>query len=84
MKLKVYKLWLDDGEQGIRVIVPARNKKEAEKYVFGNGRIVAIEESELQSICLDSLSKTLKEAGWGSQEIDIITRTLDLVGFRRN
>lgn len=82
-KMTVYSVYLDDGEDAFRVVVPATSKKEAAAYVAGNGEIVAINPAPLQNIDLDCLANTLKRSGWGQMEIDIITRTLAACGLER-
>lgn len=82
-KLRVYDVYLDDGQNAFKVTVPAESKADAKRYVEGNGDIVAVKDCPLQDINLDYLATTLARGGWGQMEIDVITRTLARVGLDR-
>lgn len=82
-KLTVYDVYLDDGRDAIKVTIPAENKAAAEKYVAGNGEVVAIRECDLQDIDLTCLTDTLRQNGWGRKEIHVICRTLQICGLAR-
>lgn len=83
-KLHVYDLYLDDGHDCFKVIVPAPSKAAAVDYCQGNGTIVAVRDSDLQDIDLGCLSATLTQNDWGKQEIDLICRALTYCGLDRN
>lgn len=82
-KLSVYSVYLDDGDNVYKITVPAENEKDAEKYVDGNGDVVAVKKSFLQDIDIGCLTDTLKRNQWGQTEIDVITRTLIRCGLDR-
>ena len=82
-KMNIYDMYMDDGHNTFKVTVPAFSKKDAKEYVEGNGEVVAIKPSELQDIDLNCLADTLKQSGWGQQEIDVITRALAQIGLER-
>ena len=82
-KLNVYNVYLDDGGNCLRITVPAESRTAAKEYCSGNGEIIAAKLADLQDINLDSLADTLRRCAWGQMEIDVITRTLDLCGLRR-
>lgn len=83
-KLTVYDVYLDDGHDALKVIVPAESKKAAAAYTAGNGDVVAIRENEcIQDIDLDYLASYLRAGHWGEAEIAIITRTLEHAGLAR-
>ena len=82
-KLNIYTVYLDDGHNAMKITVPAENKKDAEKYVEGNGEVIAIRDSEPQDIDLGFLATTLRRNGWGQMEVDVITRTLQRCGLER-
>ena len=82
-KLRIYSVYLDDGHDTMKITVPAESKAAAKRFVEGNGEIVAIKDSELQDINLGCLADTLARNGWGQMEIDVITRTLMMVGLDR-
>lgn len=79
--LNIYFAYLDDHKDTYKIVVPAENKKDAEKYVAGNGDIIAIKEDTEYSIHTDRLSEDLQRCGWGRTEIDIICRALEKVGL---
>lgn len=82
-KLNVYDVYMDNGRNTFKILIPAPNKKAAEEYVQGNGEVVAIKPATLQDIDLDCLSNTLRREAWGQQEIDLITRALTFCGLDR-
>ena len=75
-KLNVYKVYLDDGCDTYRIIVPAESKKEAKEYVSGNGEIISVREHTEIGIGIEKLINDLTRCGWGNEEIDLIARTL--------
>lgn len=79
MRFKVFNVYLDDGKDTFKVVVPAENVKQAKQYVSGNGEIVAIREDKDIYIDINELCNDLKDAGWGRNEIDVIQRTLAMV-----
>lgn len=84
-KMTVYDVYLDDGHNALKVTVPAESKSAAEKYVEGNGEVIAIRENpDIQDIHLGCLADTLLQHGWGRLEVDIITRALAQVGLDRH
>ena len=82
-KLSVFDVYLDGGRDCYKITVPAESKKDAEKYVSGNGEIVAVKNCFLQDIDVGRLADTLTRDGWGQAEIDVITRTLSRCGLSR-
>lgn len=75
-KMRIYRVYLDDGENCYKVHIPAYSKKEAELYCQGNGEIVNI--SDVTSdypISLVSLHSALKTK-FAQTEIDIIMRCI--------
>jgi hypothetical protein len=81
-KWTVYSVITEDLTNAYKMLIPAPDKKAAEKYVEGNGEIVSVKETDWD-IDVDCLADTLKRNGWGQAEIDIITRTLYSVGLDR-
>lgn len=84
-KLKVYKVYMEDVTDGscYSTFVPAENEKEAVKACDGNGECVAVKDASDYKIHLETLTETLANNRWGRAEIEIITRTLELVGLSR-
>ena len=81
-KFKVYEIYMDDGRDCFKVIVPAQTKQGAIDYVNGNGEIVHIRESEIiKGIDVDRLADTLLKDGWGRAEVDVITRLISICGL---
>lgn len=87
-KLNVYKVFVEDGNDCYKILVPATDPKDAEKYCEGSGEIIstvkANPECDVTDICISALSETLSRAHWGQAEIDVITRTLVRTGLARD
>ena len=83
-KLKIFDVYLESEGDVYKTTVPADSKKAAEQYAGKYGmEIVTTKESPLQDIDLVCLADTLKRNGWGKQEIETITRTIELAGLER-
>ena len=82
-KMHVYEVYLDDGEHAIKVTIPAVSKKEAIAYCDGNGKVIAVRDSDLQDIDLEHLDYTLRCSRWGQKERDVILRCLSICGLER-
>lgn len=83
MKLNKYFVYLDDGNDVLKIAVPAESESEAEKFCEGNGEIVKIKEitSEVQ-IAADAVAYALKKGqNFSETEIDLIIRTLTSTGM---
>lgn len=81
---KVYDVYMDDGRDVFKVVIPAESKQAATKAVSGNGEVVKIRENAtVQNIDCNVLADTLRKDGWGDAEIQVITRTLAAVGLER-
>lgn len=81
---KVYDVYMDDGRDVFKVVIPAESKQAATKAVSGNGEVVKIRENAMvQNIDCNALADTLRKDGWGDTEIQVITRTLAAVGLER-
>ena len=83
-QMHVYEVYLDDGRNVLKEVIPATSKKEAVAYCEGNGEAVAVRDCDLQDIDLQCLADTLESNGWGKQEIAVITRCLDFCCLRRD
>ena len=84
MKLKAWEVYMDDGQDAFKLYVPAENKKDVAQYVQGNGEIIAIRECKNPlgpdgEYLIDTafLMQTLRNAGFGKMERDLIIRTLE-------
>lgn len=86
-KFTVYNVYLDDGDNVYKIVVPAENKKEAVQYCQyckGNGEIIAVKKNDLvQDIDTVVLADCLRRGGWGETEVNVITRTLAMCGLER-
>lgn len=83
-KFKVYEVYMDDGRDVFKVIIPAESKQAATKAVAGNGEVVKIKESTLvPNIDCNKLAETLRQNAWGDAEIQVITRVIEAVGLDR-
>lgn len=79
--MKKYLVYMDDGcENGcFKVAVPAKNEKEARKYVNGNGEVIAVKDvTEDFPISVEKVEEALKRAGFGKAEMDLIVRCLQM------
>lgn len=75
--MKKYMVYMDDGRDCFKVAVPAKNEKEAHKYVEGNGEVISVKDITKDfPISLDKVAQALKNAQFGQIEIDLITRCL--------
>lgn len=84
-KFNVYDIYYDDGQNVGKIVLPAESEKQAKEYLHGNGDVVAIRKDPIvQDIDLRSLTRTLQLDGWGSIEIEVITRALEMVGLDRD
>lgn len=68
---KVYKIKYEDNEGVWETAVPAPSKNAAKEVVSGT-KIISLKEEDIR-INLVKLTKTLEEAGYGKDEIDILT-----------
>ena len=75
-QLKIYNVYMEDGENVFKVVVPAANEKEALDYVQGNGDVIAFKENLELSINIENLTSDLKATGWRQDALDLITRTI--------
>ena len=83
-KFKVYDVYMDDGRDVFKVVIPAESKQAAAKAVAGNGEVVKIRESSSVSfIDCNKLADTLRKNAWGDAEIQVITRVIEAVGLDR-
>ena len=87
--MKIFTVYLEDGENCYKLTIPAFTKEQAIQYTAGNGEVIAIKENkkendDLVDIDCNHLALTLRNKGWGQMEIDVITRTLFTVGLERN
>lgn len=82
MKLKKYFVYLDDGNDVLKIAVPAESEEAAKKFCEGNGEIVKVKEitSEVQ-IEADAVAYALKGQNFSETEIDLIIRTLTSTGI---
>ena len=83
-KFTVYNVYLDDGDNVYKIVVPAENEEEAAKYCKGNGEIIAVRKNpDVQKINASDLADCLRKNGYGKPIIDVITRTLAMCGLER-
>ena len=86
--MKIFTVYLEDGDNCYKLTIPAFTKEQAIQYTAGNGEVIAIKENkkendDLVDIDCQHLANTLKNSGWGQMEIDTITRTLSMVGLEK-
>ena len=81
-KWTVYKVYAEDYKDIYGMIVPSSSKREAEKYVESGGlEIVKVVELPNLKINVDYLGQILKGEGFDSDGIDVICRTIQMVGL---
>lgn len=75
-KVSIYNVYLDDGHDTYKIVVPAETKKAAIDYVRGNGDIIAVKEDKETYINVDRLVTDLEKCGWTTTETDILQRLI--------
>lgn len=76
--MRKYMVYVDDGQHCFKVAVPANDKKSAEKFVRGNGKIISVNDVTNDfPIRLDGVIEALQKAHYGRTEIDFIARCLE-------
>lgn len=84
-KWNVYKVYAEDSNDVYKLIIPSSSKKEAEKYVESGGlEVIKIVELENMKINTDYLSQILTEQGFDTDGIDVICRTIQMIGLSCN
>lgn len=78
---KKFAVYVDDGNDVLKIIVPAKNAKDAERYVEGSGEIIRVKELEDFYIDEYKVRAALNEYGFGLPEQDLICRTLARTGI---
>lgn len=79
--MKVYAVYLDDGENVYKEWIPAVSEKEARDYCKGNGEIVAVKETTGFSFNTEKLGTILSEAGYDDKAVDLLTRLVNICGL---
>lgn len=80
--MKKYFVYLESGDDVIKVAVPANNEKEARAFCEGNGEVIAIRDiTDRYPISKDYIAKALINAGFGQTETDLVTRALYTIGI---
>ena len=81
-KWSVYKIYAEDSVDVYKMIVPSSSKREAEKYVESGGlEVVKVVELPNLKINVDYLGQILKSEGFDSDGVDVICRTIQIVGL---
>ena len=80
-QMKVYTVYVDDGANAYRLMIPAQNEKEAKTQAAGSGEIVAVKQNDGFKISCDKLARDLARSGWGQDEIDVISRLILFQGL---
>lgn len=81
-KWSVFKIYAEDSVDVYKMIVPSSSKREAEKYVESGGLdVVKVVELPSLKINTDYLSQILNNEGFDSDGIDVICRTIQMVGL---
>lgn len=81
-KMKIFKVYVDDGRNVFRVRIPAFDEKQAVDYFDGNGKIIAVrEETEYLGICSDWLEEQLRKTDMNASERILISRIVKNCGL---
>ena len=81
-KWSVFKVYAEDSKDVYKLIIPSSSKKEAEKYAESGGlEVIKIVEMPYLKINTDFLSQILTEQGFDTDGIDVICRTIQMVGL---
>lgn len=82
MTMKKYMVYLDDGRDVFKCAVPAVDEEAAAQYVTGNGEVIAVKDvTGIFPISAEKVGQALKNAGFGSVEMDFITRALQRISI---
>lgn len=82
--MKKYMVYMDDGRDCFKAAIPANSENEARKYVEGNGEVLAVKNvTEDYPISLEKVTQALRNAQFGPDEIEFITRCLDFNDIAR-
>ena len=82
VKMKIFKVYLDDGHDVFKVRVPAFDEKQAIDYCDGNGEIIAVkEETEFPYVLCSWLAEQLKKTDMNADEQLLITRIVENCGL---
>lgn len=80
--MKKYFVYLDDGKSTFRVAVPAKNERDARRYVDGNGEVVAVKDiTKDYPISAQKVADALASAGFGMTERDLVVRAITISGI---
>ena len=75
--MKKYMVYMDDGQNCFKLVIPADSVKAAKKYVAGNGEVLKVTDITADyPISIEKVMDALKVAGFGQVEMDLIQRTL--------
>lgn len=79
---KKFFVYVDDGENVMKIAVPAKNAKDAANYVEGTGEVIKVKEMDADFyIDVYKIRAALNEHGFGSIEQDLICRALARTGI---
>lgn len=75
--MKKFMVYVDDGENLMKLAIPAKSAKAAKEYASGNGEIIkVIDVTADYPISAEKVANALKLGNFGQTEIDFILRTL--------
>ena len=79
---KKFFVYVDDGDNVMKIVVPAKNEKDAVKFVEGTGEVVRVKEvTEDYPISTWKVVAALNEYGFGKAEQEFIYRALNRCGI---
>lgn len=79
---KKFFVYVDDGDDVMKIAVPAKNAKDAANYVEGVGEVIKVKEAP-EDFFIDEykVRTALNLYGFGQQEQDFICRALSRTGI---
>lgn len=78
--MKIFKAYIEDGEQVFKVVRASKNVKSFKERYGGNGEITMISDVTkdfFNDESVDALEQTLLQNGWGIGESSLIAMLLD-------
>lgn len=82
MKLRKYFVFVDDGDNAMKIATPAQNEKEARDFAAGNGEIIAVKDvTESFEISSTKVWEALNSVDFTDQQRDFLYRTLYRTGI---
>lgn len=80
--MRIFTVYLEDGDNVYKVLVPAENEEAAKEQANGNGDIVTIKDSTSENrFDTPELWGILEKAGYDKKKIQLLDRLLENLGL---